>query len=82
MELEDKPFWRDMPVLPESLEWIHRAFWELSGSRREALGRIPFESADRYAERFAVADFDEFWTLIRQMDDVFTKFQNERLKRK
>ena len=79
--MENKPFWRDMPLLPEHLEWVNRAFWDLSGSRRDALGRIPFDSADRFAERYEVTDFDEFWTLIRKMDDVFTEFHNERMKR-
>jgi hypothetical protein len=37
------------------------------------LGAIPFEVADRYAERYDVEDFDEFWTLIRAMDDAFLK---------
>jgi hypothetical protein len=83
MELEDKPFWRDAPFLPEALEWVYRAFWDLSGSRKTSgggIGSIPFEAADKFAERFGVEDFEEFWTLIRAMDGVFISHFNERSK--
>lgn len=84
MELEDKPFWRDMPLLPESLEWVQKAFWDLSGSRRSSgygSGRIPFEAADRYAIRLGIEDFDAFWAMLETMDETYLTWQNEEMKR-
>lgn len=69
--LEGRPFWEDMPELPPELEWVYRAFGDLSGSRRAAGGRIPWESAAAYADRFGIEDLDAFWALIRAMDSVY-----------
>lgn len=42
------------------------------------VGSIPFESADRYAERHGIEDFDEFWSLIRAMDREYISHYSER----
>lgn len=34
-------------------------------------GGIPFEAIDRYAARFDVGDFDEFFGLLRAMDAAY-----------
>lgn len=81
MDLEKAPFWKDAPVLSEELDGMYKAFWELSPSRpvtTGGVGSIPFEAADRYAERFGISDFEEFWTLLRAMDAAFQKHYNER----
>jgi len=84
--LEDKKFWQDAPELSELLDGVYRTFLELSGSRQSsgmgAIGRIPFEVADRYAARFGIGDFEDFWALISSMDDVFLRYHSERMRAK
>ena len=84
--MEDKKFWQEAPVLDERLDAVYRAFWELHGSRPSfgmgGLGPISFEVIDLYAIRAGIDDFEEFWTLIRGMDQEFLKYHGERLKTK
>lgn len=70
-DLEDRPFWRDMPDMPPELEWVYKAYAELAGSRHTPGGPVPFEAADRYADRHGIDDFDSFWALIRAMDRAY-----------
>ena len=82
--MEAKRFWQEQPLLPERLEWVYGAFWTLSNSRPTSMGgvgSIPFQAADRYAERFEVDDFNEFWVLIRALDDVFVREMRRRSER-
>ena len=77
LDLESAPFWQKQPILPEHLEGVYRAFMDLSSSRpvlpMGGAGSITFAQADRYAARYPVDDFDEFWVLIRKLDDVFLR---------
>lgn len=45
------------------------------------LSAIPFTAILTYYRIYGVGSFDEFKYLIRRMDDVFLKFESERIKR-
>lgn len=73
-------FWDGWEEIPEDLEWVWRAFIALSPSRHRGFGEasIPFEVIDRYADRYAVEDFEEFHILIRAMDAAYLDARAEK----
>lgn len=75
LAIEEQPFWRDCPDIPEELEWVIGAFWTLASSRTFSglgvPGPISFDSIDRYATRFEVDDFEAFHAMIRAMDAAY-----------
>lgn len=72
------------PQLDERLEFVWSAFWSLSNDRTVGfgyVGRISFNSIDRYAARLGIEGRDEFERLRRligKMDAAFV----ERVTRK
>jgi hypothetical protein len=74
-EIPDLPFLVNKPELAEHLEFEWRAFLDLRRDRSNGfeLGRIPWSSIDRYAQRYRIDDLDEFERfarLISAMDDA------------
>lgn len=58
----------------DDLDWVWDAFQRLTHDRPigfGAVGSIPFLAIDRYADRFEIEDFDEFYSLIRAMDEEY-----------
>lgn len=56
------------------LQWVLSAFNDLSTDRPVSMGGllpIPWTSADRYAQRHGIADFERFWALLRRLDSAF-----------
>ena len=43
-----------------------------------ARGPIPFTAIDRYAERYRIADFEEFHHLIRSLEAAQARFERQR----
>lgn len=66
--------------MPESLDWVVRAFWELDASRATGwgIGGIPFEAIDRWAERYGVQDFEAFHELIQAADAAYLRMVREK----
>lgn len=74
------------PQLDERLEFVWTAFWSLSNDRTVGfgyVGRISFNSIDRYAARLGVESRDEFERLrrlIAKMDAAFVERLTKRSK--
>jgi hypothetical protein len=68
------------PDLPVWLDWVWRAFWELSNDRPigMALGGITYQAISVWADRHDVRDFDRFHTLIRRMDAVWLEHSRKK----
>jgi hypothetical protein len=69
------------PRLHPQFQFYWDAFWELSSDRQVgmAIGRIPFSSIDRYAQRYdldQVDEFDLFREVMRSMDAEFRRLSS------
>lgn len=65
-------------VPPERIEWIWRAFWELSGDRQIGFGSpgpIMWASIDAYARRYEIEGerFERLISMVRMLDREFSK---------
>jgi hypothetical protein len=77
------------PKMAPGLEFIWRAFWEMSTDRDFGMaeGPIPWSVMDRYALRHEIEDdeFDRFVLMIKSLDSVYiehrTKQQNKKMKK-
>jgi len=91
-ELAKRPeFWERMaekgqgplanePEVPYAGREAWDAFQRLSGGRSigmGAVGGIPFEAVDRYAERYGVQDFETFHRLVTALDQAYTERVNK-----
>jgi hypothetical protein len=75
------------PRLHPQYQFYWDAFWELSSDRQVgmAVGRIPFSAIDRYAERYGLAEVDEFDTfreIMRSLDAEFRRLATPEEKKK
>lgn len=74
-------------MVAEHLHFHWSAFWDLNTDRPVGMGvgPIPFGAIDRYADRYGIADIDEFDAfreLIRAMDDAYLSWSAKRRKTK
>jgi hypothetical protein len=75
----------DRPLLFDHLIFVWEAFNALSGDRQSGLGvigQIPFVAIDRFADRYGIADRDEFACFhghIKAMDRVWRGVMTERM---
>lgn len=72
------------PFLLQGLEHFYLAFQELSSCRPVGMGigAIPWTAIREYAqqENFVGEDYEEFMYMIREMDNAWLEYQNEKAK--
>lgn len=71
------------PELPDHLQWVLDAFWDLSRDRPlgfGGVGSIPFTAVDAWARRYGIRSSDQFdrlLFLLRSLDDEYLKIVNK-----
>ena len=74
------------PVISAGLDFIWRAFWELSTDRDFGMaeGPIPWTAMNDYAHRYDIwgDEFDRFVLLIKALDSVYIEKRGRQQKHK
>lgn len=75
---------KNKPQVPVGLEFVWRAFWELSTDRDLGMaeGPIPWTAMNDYAYRYGLMgdDFDYFVLLLKAMDSVYIEKRSDQQK--